>query len=101
MHYCFAFKDILFPVFLKKSPAYIGMLGPKKRLQKMQNELQETDERLDLSNIHCLFSPVGLDIGAETPEEIALSIAAEIIANFRERNGGFLRNRIGTIHVRE
>jgi len=45
-----------------------------------------------------LYSPIGLDIGAETPEEIALAIAAEIVAVFRERNAGFLRNRIGSIH---
>lgn len=85
----------------KQNPPYIGMLGPKKRTLKMQNELQENGNDLDLENIHTFFSPIGLDIGAESPEEIALSVAAEIIAHFRQRAGGFLKFREGTIHERE
>ena len=40
-----------------------------------------------------MYSPVGLDIGAESPEEIALSIASEIVASFRNREGGSLRKK--------
>ncbi|MFT4761778.1 MAG: xanthine dehydrogenase accessory factor [Paraglaciecola sp.] len=101
MSHDFRWDKMVLPVFLEKAPMYIGMLGPKKRLLKMQNELENTHSNLDLSNLNYLFSPVGLDIGAETPEEIALSIAAEIIANFRGRKGGFLKNRVGTIYIRE
>ena len=43
---------------------------------------------------------VGLDIGAESPEEIALSIASEIVARFRDRKGTSLRLREGAIHER-
>lgn len=92
---------LMLPIFLQKSPVYLGMLGPKKRMLKMQNELKKNYPNLDLSNISNFFSPVGLDIGAETPEEIALAIAAEIIAHFRNRKGHFLKNRKGTIYVRE
>lgn len=88
-------------VFMEKRPSYIGMLGPKKRMIKMQNEFREESVQMDLENTPSFFSPIGLDIGAESPEEIALSVAAEIIAHFRKRDGSSLRLREGTIHERE
>ena len=55
-------------------------------------------ENQDLpANVH---SPVGLDLGAETPEEIALAIVAEIAAVSSGRGGGMLRDRTGPIHER-
>lgn len=75
---------------------YIGVLGPKKKLEKMLDELQE--QGLELANIHKIFGPVGLDIGAETAEEIALSIMAEIKAVLSNKNAGMLRDKNGFIH---
>ncbi len=86
--------------YIKIDIPYIGLLGPKKRLLKMQDELAENDTEVNLEQLPNLYAPIGLDIGAESPEEIALSIAAEIIAVFREREGYFLRKRTGTIHER-
>ena len=86
----------MLPVFMTKNPRYIGMLGPKKRMLKMQKEIPD----LDLKSLVNFHSPVGLDIGAESPEEIALSIASEIVATFREREGTSLKHREGTIHER-
>ncbi|MEM9544841.1 MAG: XdhC family protein [Bacteroidota bacterium] len=86
-------KKIL-PQVIHKSVPYIGMLGPKKRMLKMQNELGIDS----LDRIAHFHSPVGLDIGAESPEEIALAIASEIVAAFRNRNGNSLKFREGTIH---
>jgi len=88
-------KTILSQV-IDKEPTYLGLLGPKKRMLKLKNELGL--EALD-KQAH-FYAPVGLDIGAESPEEIALSICAEIVAIFRNREGGFLRERVGTIHFR-
>jgi xanthine/CO dehydrogenase XdhC/CoxF family maturation factor len=82
--------------FLPLRPVYLGMLGPRSRTERMQDELQA--EGLALTDYAHLFSPVGLDIGAESPEEIALSIAAEVVAAFRAREGGFLKKRSGPIH---
>ena len=88
-------KTIL-PKVLAQNPTYVGMLGPKKRTVKMQKELGN-----DLLNkIEFFHSPIGLDIGAESPEEIALSIASEIVATFRKREGTPLRHREGPIHER-
>jgi len=97
MTHDFNWDKKLLPHIIKAAPAYIGMLGPKKRAEKMNEDLNE----VDLSNISFFHSPVGLDIGAESPEEIAISIAAEIIAVMRDRKGHMLKFKEGTIHPRK
>jgi len=87
----------MIPIFLEKKPRYIGMLGPRKRLLKMQGEL----DGINLEQIDHFYSPTGLEIGAESPAEIALSIAAEIVATFRGKTGTSLRTKVGTIHDRD
>jgi xanthine dehydrogenase accessory factor len=52
----------------------------------------------DMDRIH---SPIGLDIGAETPDEIAVSIVSEIQAKLHRRSGGFLKYRDAPIHDRD
>jgi len=90
-------KDkMILPQVIDKNLPYIGMLGPKKRMLKMQKDLG----RKDLDKLMHFHSPVGLDIGAESPEEIALAIAAEIVSVFRDRDGQKLRFRKGVIHDR-
>jgi xanthine/CO dehydrogenase XdhC/CoxF family maturation factor len=87
----------MLPIFARKKPAYMGMLGPKKRFLKMDRDLTE----MDIQSLAFFHSPTGLEIGAESPGEIALSIAAEIVAVMRDKSGGFLRDKEGTIHERE
>ena len=89
-------REIL-PRLLKSNFLYVGALGPKKRTEKILAEIggNFTDEQL--AKLH---APVGLDIGADTPEAIALAIVAEIQAVLNGRDGGFLRNRIGSIYGR-
>ena len=76
---------------------YIGMLGPTERAQQLLSEIQDegdiTEEQLER-----VFSPVGLDIGADNADEIALAIIAEIRAVIAGRHGGFLRERKSAIH---
>jgi xanthine/CO dehydrogenase XdhC/CoxF family maturation factor len=88
-------KKIL-PHVIDQAVPYIGMLGPKKRMYKMQKDLGITS----FDHLPHFYSPVGLDIGAESPEEIALSIAAEIVAAFKERKGQSLKYKEGVIHDR-
>lgn len=77
---------------------YVGALGPKKRTEKLLEEIGESFSPEQLSKLH---APIGLDIGADTPETIALSIVAEIESVLKNRAGGFLRNRIGSIYARK
>ncbi len=79
---------------------YIGLLGPKKKLQKMFDELNEKGLVIDGEQLSKIYGPVGLDIGAETSEEIALSVIAEIKAVFEKRHGASLKERATEIHER-
>lgn len=90
----------MLPLLLEKQVSYLGMLGPKKKKERMLQELAEkgtvfTDEQLSV-----LHSPVGLDIGAETPEEIALSIISEIKAVFAGKQPMSLKDNTDVIHAR-
>ncbi|MBL6446950.1 XdhC family protein [Fulvivirga sp. 29W222] len=80
---------------------YIGILGPRKRVDQMFEALDSEGIQLTSEDKHRIHSPVGLDIGAETPEEIALSIVTEIQAKFTNRSGGFLKYRNAPIHHRD
>lgn len=86
---------------LQTQVPYIGLLGPRVRSERMLNELRAEGVPLTDQQLARIFAPVGLDIGALSPEEIALSIAAEIRAVFSGRNGASLRHRTGTIHERD
>lgn len=78
---------------LKTNIAYIGLLGPKKRTEKMRLRLIEEGENGAIIDDERIHSPVGLDIGAANPEEIAIAIVAEIISFIKKREGGSLRIR--------
>jgi xanthine dehydrogenase accessory factor len=66
------------PVLLKTQPAYIGLIGSRRRWEATRQALLANGvSEDDLKRIKC---PIGLDIHAETPDEIAISILAEIIA---------------------
>ena len=88
------------PIVLKTKASYIGMLGPRVRSEKIWRELAEEGFTISETDKQRIHAPVGLDIGAVTPEEIALSLAAEIRASFSARKGGYLRLRESTIHER-
>jgi xanthine/CO dehydrogenase XdhC/CoxF family maturation factor len=77
---------------------YVGVLGPKSRTQKLLDELASEGITFSPECLSRLHGPAGLDIGAETPEEIAISIISEMRAVLADRNGGQLRDRIGSIH---
>jgi xanthine dehydrogenase accessory factor len=77
---------------------YIGILGPKSRTSNLIEDLLKEVIGLNDNDLGRIFGPVGLDIGAATPESIALSIAAEIQAFFGKRSGGSLRERSSPIY---
>jgi xanthine/CO dehydrogenase XdhC/CoxF family maturation factor len=93
--------DLMLLRFLLASPArYIGVMGPRKRTERMLSELEagEDEARFEEADRTRLYSPAGLDIGANASAEIALSIIAEMRAVLDGRRGGSLRERRGSIH---
>ena len=92
-------NDLRFLVKLKNSnPAYIGLLGPAARRDDLLSQFFEycpdvTNEFMD--KIH---GPAGINIGSETPQEIAISVMAEILAVIRSQEPMFLSKKKGTIH---
>ncbi|MEP7001068.1 MAG: XdhC family protein [bacterium] len=82
---------------LDAGAGYIGVLGPRRRTAELLGTRLPHPDAEFPSAVH---SPVGLDLGAETPDEIALSIVAEIAAVNAGRKAGMLREREGPIHDR-
>ncbi len=87
---------------LMKSPApYIGSLGPRKRFEKMLAELRADGIEFSEEEMGRIYAPCGLEVGANTPEEIAMSIFSEILSAFTGKGGGMLRDKTGPIHERD
>jgi len=84
--------------FLRTGAAYVGMLGPKIRTQKILDDLRKDGVPISEQDLARIYGPIGLDIGSEAPEEIALAVVGEIQAVEAGRRGGFLRDRAGPIH---
>jgi xanthine dehydrogenase accessory factor len=73
---------------IARNPGYIGMIGSRAKVARVFADLRKQgvlDDRLE-----AVHAPIGLDVGAETPEEIAVSIIAEILCVKNGRPGGFL-----------
>jgi xanthine dehydrogenase accessory factor len=85
---------------LGSDAAYVGMLGPKARLERLLGDLSSDGVELPAASLERVYGPAGLDLGAEGPEEIAAAIVAEILALVRNRNAGFLKDRDAPIHPR-
>jgi len=85
--------DLALLEWLLETPAfYVGALGPRRRADRLLAELGRDEAP------GCLHGPAGLDLGAETPEEIALAIVAEAKATHTRRAAAPLRDRPGAIH---
>jgi xanthine/CO dehydrogenase XdhC/CoxF family maturation factor len=74
---------------------YVGLIGPRKRRDRLMSDLLDLGITVNAG----FFAPTGLDLGAETPEEIALSIVAEIQRVFAKGSGESLRERKISIHT--
>ncbi len=88
------------PKALASASPFIGMLGPRVRSEKIWRELEEEGRPVSPADMERIYAPVGLDIGAVTPEEIALSLAAGVKAAMAGREGTFLKLRQSPIHPR-
>jgi xanthine dehydrogenase accessory factor len=85
---------------IKKNVIYIGSLGPRQKLDRMLEEMREEGITVTQEQLDHIYGPSGLEIGAETPEEIGLSILAEIKAVLAKKEGRSLRKNDKVIHSR-
>lgn len=78
--------------------AYIGLLGPAAKRNRMLEELEQNESRVSEEMKTKIYGPTGLNLGAETAEEIAVSITAEVMAVIQKRNPMHLRCKEVPIH---
>tara|TARA_B110000003_G_scaffold152808_3_gene153542 strand:- start:12349 stop:13356 length:1008 start_codon:yes stop_codon:yes gene_type:complete len=83
---------------IDKQITYIGILGPSNRREKLFNELLEKNELISESFFDKIYGPAGINIGAETPQEIAISILAEILSVIRNQKPISLKDKQIRIH---
>lgn len=88
----------LLKLLLETKVPYIGILGPKTKLNRMFDDLQQEGITITEAQLDRIYGPVGLDIGAETSEEIAVSVVAEIKAVISGKTGTSLKFKTQKIH---
>lgn len=76
------------------APGYIGMIGSRRKVRQVFDRLRE--EGISNGSLDAVYAPIGLDIGSDSPAEIAVSALAEILAVLRGAKGGNLRERKGS-----
>jgi len=76
------------------STPYVGLLGPRRRREKLLAEVQKSGVEVSATFLASLHGPAGLDIGANTPAKIALSIVAEILARLNDRTGNAIGDHL-------
>ena len=88
----------LLRALLPRPLAYLGLLGPKKRAERILADLARDGLAITAEMRARLHAPVGLDLGAESPEQVALAIVAEMQAVLAHRDARPLRERTRPIH---
>lgn len=99
MTHRYADDRLLLHALLPRPLAYLGLLGPRKRTDRLLAELPRAGLVPDDAMRARLHAPVGLDLDGHTPEEVALSILAEMHCRREGRPPAHLRDRPGPIHV--
>ncbi|WP_276166812.1 XdhC family protein [Zobellia alginiliquefaciens] len=93
-------RDLKYLLAIKESrPVYLGLLGPAQRREKLLNEFMELYPEVSDAFFDVVHGPAGLDIGAETAQEIALAILSEILSVTRNKEPIMLKNKQGRIHT--
>lgn len=84
--------------FSGSTPLYLGLLGPVKRREQLLHEMLERTPEVSDTFLDRVYGPAGLNLGAITPEEIALSVLSEILSVMRDKQVFPLREKTGKIH---
>jgi xanthine dehydrogenase accessory factor len=78
-------RETLKAVLATSGYGYVGMIGSRRKVLKVYDELRGLGVKSELlSQVH---APIGIDIGADSPDEIAISVLAEVLAVLRKRSG--------------
>lgn len=95
------YDQICLEKIAQKEHAYIGMIGSRKRTAMVKENLKE--KGIDSAVLDAVYTPIGLNINAETPVEIAVAIMAEIIQvkNRQKRSGGYTKEMIKAVLEQE
>jgi xanthine dehydrogenase accessory factor len=80
---------------------YVGVLGPTERFDRLRAALADDGAELDERDRERIYAPAGLDLGGESPAQVAHSVVAEVLAVRNGRSGGHLRASDGPIHSRD
>ena len=81
-------RDALAAALKKGRAGYIGMIGSRRKVHRVFDALKQV---APVEQLRAVYAPIGLDIGADSPAEIALSVISEILQVLRKRKGGHLR----------
>ena len=93
-------KDVQYLMALKDiKPAYLGIVGSINRRERLLSTLLDYFPDISPDFLEQIHSPAGINIGAETASEIAVSILAEILSVIRNKKPEALRNKMGSIHA--
>jgi xanthine dehydrogenase accessory factor len=87
-------RDALRAAVAKDGIGYIGMIGSRRKVRHVLDELRA--EKVGETRLASVFAPIGIDIGADSPAEIAVAIMAEVMQVLRNRAGGHLRGHVPT-----
>jgi xanthine dehydrogenase accessory factor len=101
MTHNYTYELTLLKQLLPLNLSYVGVLGPKKKLERMVAEIEDGGLMITEDQLRSVYGPVGLDIGSESAEEIALSIVAEIKAVLSSRKGHSLKYKPTPIHTEQ
>jgi len=92
-------KDVQYLIALKDVyPAYFGLLGPGQRKERLLSEFLNYCPDASIEFLEQMHGPAGINIGAESPSEVAVSILAEILSVVRNQEPMALREKAGSIH---
>lgn len=98
MNHNFIDDQLSVDALLETSVPYVGLMGPRERFDEMLDAFAAEDRALTEEQLDRLYTPVGLDLGGGTPNQIAQSIVAEVLAVSNGRSGGHLRGKAGPLH---
>jgi xanthine dehydrogenase accessory factor len=85
---------------LETDAPYVGLMGPRDRFEEMLDDFADEGRRFSADELDRLYTPVGLDLGGGSPQQIALSIVSEAMAVKHGRTPRHLKDREGDIHDR-